>query len=52
MNINYINEEIEKAKIRIRDLENLKKAKKEDQRNLAVLQSKTESCFDRRSDIK
>tara|TARA_X000000950_G_C13888202_1_gene649752 strand:+ start:1706 stop:1816 length:111 start_codon:yes stop_codon:yes gene_type:complete len=27
MSINYINEEIEKAKIRIRDLENLKKAK-------------------------
>ena len=52
MNINYINEEIEKAKIRIRDLENLKKAKEEDQRNFAVLQSKTERYFDRRSDKK
>lgn len=30
LSINYINEEIEKAKIRIRDLENLKKAKEKD----------------------
>ena len=30
LSIDYINEEIKKAKIRIKDLENLKKAKEKD----------------------